>query len=232
MEVRIGRKVNGHMDIIVPEQYNKVGKEHAKISIIDEKMTIHDIQSSNGTYVNGRKILTKGLAVEDVVFLGGKNNTDYKLDLAELMSNFKKFEFENRIDFSKEFKNLKSVYQNYHIDLARLKRKAQLKSQMPKISISLIIGVVMFLAVFLDLIPPKLQKFQYPLMLIIMTVAGFLSFSVKNTNSIDAQTELEIKYQEKYICPKCNKKYRLNMHWKKLESNTVCPHKCGAKFKN
>jgi hypothetical protein len=232
MEVNIGRKVNGDLDITVPETYNKVGKKHAKISFVDHKMTIHDLQSSNGTFVNGRKILTKGLSVEDVVFLGGKEHTDYKLDLAQLMSNFKKIEFENRTDFSQEFKNLKSVYKNYHIDLARLKRKTQLKSQMPKITISLFIGVVMFVAIFLDLIPPKLQRFQYPLMLIIMTVAGFLSFSGKNTNNIDALTELEIKYQEKYICPKCNKKYRLNTHWKKLESNSECPHKCGATFKN
>lgn len=231
MEIKIGRKVNGSMDYKVPDQYVKVSKEHALLRYENEHFEIKDLDSSNGTYVNGKRIASKKISINDKVFLGDKDGEEsFHLDLKKLLSDFEKIKHENRVDFSNEFKSLVYVYQNYHSDLASLRRKNQLKSQAPKIMVSILIGAILIIAVVLDLIPKEFQKFQYPVIMIVMAVVGVLSFTSKPVNILDAQTELELKYQIKYACPKCNKPFSLNTHWKKLKSNRKCPHNCGAEF--
>ncbi|HUH05278.1 MAG TPA: FHA domain-containing protein, partial [Kofleriaceae bacterium] len=59
-EVTIGR-VQGN-DIILPK--GNVSKRHARIVLKDGKFIIVDLKSTNGTYVNGRKI-TSPLVVKD-----------------------------------------------------------------------------------------------------------------------------------------------------------------------
>src|SRR4026209_412411 len=59
-EVTIGR-VQGN-DIVLPKGY--VSKRHARIVLKDGKFIIVDLKSTNGTYVNGRKI-TSPLVVKD-----------------------------------------------------------------------------------------------------------------------------------------------------------------------
>src|SRR5437016_4496026 len=67
VEVTVGR-VQGN-DIILPK--GNVSKRHARISLKDSKFIIADLQSTNGTYVNGRKITTP-LAIKgsDRVYIG------------------------------------------------------------------------------------------------------------------------------------------------------------------
>src|SRR6266853_1613667 len=59
-EVTIGR-VQGN-DIILPK--GNVSKRHSRIVLKDGKFIIVDLKSTNGTYVNGRKI-TSPLVIED-----------------------------------------------------------------------------------------------------------------------------------------------------------------------
>src|SRR6188768_3370887 len=59
-EITIGR-VQGN-DVILPK--GNVSKRHARIVLKDGKFIIVDLKSTNGTYVNGRKI-TSPLVVKD-----------------------------------------------------------------------------------------------------------------------------------------------------------------------
>src|SRR6201995_3919681 len=59
-EVTIGR-VQGN-DIVLPK--GNVAKRHCRIVLKDSKFIIVDLKSTNGTYVNGRKI-TSPLVVKD-----------------------------------------------------------------------------------------------------------------------------------------------------------------------
>src|SRR4026209_2000359 len=59
-EITIGR-VQGN-DVILPK--GNVSKRHARIVLKDGKFIIVDLKSTNGTYVNGRKI-TSPLVVTD-----------------------------------------------------------------------------------------------------------------------------------------------------------------------
>src|SRR5512138_3750482 len=66
-EVTIGR-VQGN-DIVLPK--GNVSKRHARIVLKDGKFIIVDLKSTNGTYVNGRKI-TSPLVVKnsDKIYIG------------------------------------------------------------------------------------------------------------------------------------------------------------------
>src|SRR6185295_5524683 len=66
-EVTIGR-VQGN-DIILPK--GNVSKRHSRIVLKDGKFIIVDIKSTNGTYVNGRKI-TSPLVIKptDKIYIG------------------------------------------------------------------------------------------------------------------------------------------------------------------
>src|SRR3984885_3667623 len=66
-EVTIGR-VQGN-DIVLPK--GNVSKRHARIVLKDGKFIIVDLKSTNGTYVNGRKI-TSPLVVKDAdkIYIG------------------------------------------------------------------------------------------------------------------------------------------------------------------
>ncbi len=229
--MKIGRKVNGPFDFIVPEQYIKVGREHAEIVYNNGVLILHDLDSKNGTFVNGRRVATREIKYSDSVCLGdNKGSQAYNLDLDKVNSDFEKVIFQNKIDYFIEFKNLKTVYESYNNEILQLKRKFQVKSQLPKIAISVFIGLVILIASFLDWIPSKMQKFQYPVILIVMAGAGILSFTGKKTDVSDKLADIEVRYQKKYVCPKCKKKFNLNTHWKKIESDKTCPFKCGAIF--
>src|SRR5919202_504167 len=74
-EVTIGR-VQGN-DIVLPK--GNVSKRHARIVLKDGKFIIVDLKSTNGTYVNGRKI-TSPLVIKstDKIYIG-----DYTLSIEE-----------------------------------------------------------------------------------------------------------------------------------------------------
>src|SRR5882724_1251768 len=66
-EVTIGR-VQGN-DIVLPK--GNVSKRHARIVLKDGKFIIVDLKSTNGTYVNGRKITSPLVLKEtDKVYIG------------------------------------------------------------------------------------------------------------------------------------------------------------------
>src|SRR6476469_1483251 len=77
-EVTIGR-VQGN-DIILPK--GNVSKRHSRIVLKDGKFIIVDLKSTNGTYVNGRKI-TSPLVVKgsDKIYIG-----DFILSIEELQA--------------------------------------------------------------------------------------------------------------------------------------------------
>src|SRR5438093_8950943 len=77
-EVTIGR-VQGN-DIILPK--GNVSKRHARIVLKDGKFIVVDLKSTNGTYVNGRKI-SSPLVVKDVdkIYIG-----DYIVGVEEAAS--------------------------------------------------------------------------------------------------------------------------------------------------
>ena len=53
-EVSIGRGVKNH--IVIHD--NEVSREHCRLVRLLEGYELHDLQSSNGTFVNGQRVIT------------------------------------------------------------------------------------------------------------------------------------------------------------------------------
>lgn len=47
-----------------------VSREHARLSVTDDNLTIIDLASTNGTYINGVRHATGTLAVNDLLMIG------------------------------------------------------------------------------------------------------------------------------------------------------------------
>ena len=99
MEFTIGRKETN--DLVLDD--NQVSGSHAKIEVGPdfETFTLIDLDSANGTFINGRRIHTKRITEKDRFMFAGKEITG---DV--LLNKVKAFVLEKRTDFSKELKQL------------------------------------------------------------------------------------------------------------------------------
>ena len=234
IEIKIGREVEGAGAMKVPSKYKKVSRRHATLLWHDGEVTIEDNESANGTFVNGRRIAKTKINEKDVVWLGG-NNTDeecFQLDLEKIFNSCREAEKKVRIDFSEEFEALKQIYIDYQAEVAAVKKKNTVKSQLPLRIVSFIPAVVglVFLLVFDD---STMKMLSISIGTVITGLVNIVMIG-KTSNSADKLnediTDIQIKYQALYKCPKCGKEYNLTTHWKKLEAGGKCPHGCGAEF--
>jgi DNA-directed RNA polymerase subunit RPC12/RpoP len=240
IEIKIGREVDGGTALRVAPNHKRVSRQHAIFRWQDGVATLEDTESSYGTFVNGRRIAKTKVTEDDVVWLGGINGGDdcFQLDMKKLFASCHEATDAQRTDYTDEFENIKQAYIDYQAEVSELKRKAVKKSQMPKLLASLIpaiLGLVFFLVTLGDNDPNKMTL-RVGIMVggtAISGVVGVLTMgksSAVNEQMSEEITELQIKYQKEYKCPKCGKDFNLNMHWKKLEAAGKCPHGCGAKF--
>lgn len=254
--IKIGRQVDDPQAIRVPSTYEFVGREHAFIRWHDGIVTIEDNHSTNGTFVNGQRVTKANISENDTVWLGG-NGTDnrcFKLDLKRLFASFPKSNktlrndhpqpgvLENgggkapmdaqRTDYTKEFVQLKKTYIKYHAELSELKKKSTMKMQMPRVLLSMIpamLGLVI-------LIVSKDMTVRIVAMSAGSVLSGLIGTltmgrsSTKQEELAEKTLDLQLKYENDYKCPKCGKKFSLDLHWKKLQSDGKCPYGCGASF--
>ena len=239
-EIKIGREVEGAMAHRVPSTYTKVSRRHATLFWHDGIVTLEDNESSNGTFVNGKRIAKTKVTENDTVWLGGDDAGSgcYRLDLKQIFAACREAENAQRTDYAAEFAQIKQAYINYQEEVSELKRNATKKSQMPKLLASLIpavLGLVFFL-VTIGKNDPKMMNIRMGIMVGGTAISGVVTaLTMGKSSAVSEQmsediTELQIKYQKYYRCPKCGKDFNLNTHWKKLEASGKCPHGCGARF--
>lgn len=221
----IGREATGKGDVKVPENCKMVGRNHAKLNLDTDSgtVTIEEIDAKNGTYVNGRRIVkSRALSADDEVWLGEIGPLGYKLDVARYVKGV-------RTDYSEEFKDVIKAYEEYSAEVKRLEYAKRKKTVLPRTIISMLFAVASLVIIifFKDL----------SLRITVMTVGSAIiaAFNLipfgKNDDVKEKQTDLQMKYQERYRCPKCEAKFNLNTHWKIVQSNH-CPNpKCNAKYK-
>lgn len=237
IEIKIGREVEGSGVLKVPSSCKKVSRRHATLAWRDGVVTIEDNESSNGTYVNGKRVAKTKLKEDDTVWLGGngnnENNECYQLDLKKIFSSCREAEKKARTDFSKEFEEVKQVYIEYQNKVAEAKKKSTVKSQLP-------LRLVSFLPTLIGAIIALNPKGDPTMRITVVSVGGAITGLINilmigkgssNDKLNEELTDLQIEYQKKYKCPKCGKEFNITtQHWKKLEAGGVCPHKCGAEF--
>lgn len=234
IEIKIGKGVEGEYKLLIPTTCRKVSRRHASIFWKDGEVSIVDNESTNGTYVNGRRIAKSKLKEDDVVWLGGKGGDEecYQVDVKKVIEDCRATEEKLRTDYSKEFQSVKQAYIDYQHEVSEVKKKATQQSQLPKLLASLVPAVI-GLIILLASDDMTLRIVSMSVGSVLSGIVGILTMgksSAANDIVTEHVTELQIKYQPQYRCPKCHKNIPLTTHWKKLEADGECPFKCGAKY--
>lgn len=236
IEIKIGREVEGKSILLVPSEYKKVSRRHATLLWHDGTVTLEDNESSNGTFINGKRIAKSKINENDTVTLGGRKGEPetYLIDLKKIFNSCREAEKSARTDYSKEFADIKQAYIDYQREVSTLKKGAAMKSQMP-------LRVISFVPTLIGAIIAILPGADANARIVAISVGGAITGLInilmtgKNTSANDQIneqiTELQIKFQPRYSCPKCGMKYSFTTHWKKLEADGKCPNpKCNATF--
>ena len=241
IEYRIGREESGTNAITVPQTCKRVGRHHAKLLWKDGVVTIEDNESTNGTFVNGKRIAKTKVGENDIVWLGGHNGDEecYQVDIKKVFAACRDTEWKARTDFSEEFEAVKQTYIDYQNEVEEVKKRYAKSAQIPKLIASMVpavVGLVICLSPALKNAPESgtWRAIALSSGTIISCIVGYLTLDKNSQNNAkmnEEVTELQIKYQKKYRCPKCGKEFQLTTHWKKLLADGKCPNpKCNAKY--
>ncbi len=64
--ILVGRSKSSHLQL----NDDLLSRKHCSLTLIDERLTLVDLNSSNGTYVNGARVSTLDLSLDDILELG------------------------------------------------------------------------------------------------------------------------------------------------------------------
>ena len=159
----------------------------------------------------------------DTVWLGGVGGAEcYQVDMKKVFASCREAEGKLRTDYSKEFESVKQAYIEYKTEESKIKNSQNVKMRIVNF-IPMIVGGAF------ALIPLGVMRIVG---LAIGVVITLVLMSKSNKHDINEEiTELQIRYQPRYCCPKCGMKFPFTTHWKKLEADGKCPNpKCNAEF--
>lgn len=227
-EVKIGREDKGKgNNITVPSNCKMVGRHHAILWIDEEKgtLTIEEVDAKNGTFVNGRRIAKSGLLkVGDRVWLGEVGPLGYQVDVDKILNAL-------RTDYSEEFQSVIDAYEEYYDEIKQLEENKRKKTVMPRAVISFLFALAALLICLLYKGADAMN-----IRITVMTVGSALIAALnlipfgKNEDTKMQITDINLRYQDRYCCPKCGTKFNLSNHWKIVRANH-CPNpKCNAKY--
>lgn len=197
---------------------------HAKvIGLSGVQIVIRDLNSRNGTLVNGRFIKTKLISEKDVIKMGQNSFLGKELiDQTHTIVN------KGRVQFFEEFDELSRLFEAYESQQKELSASYKFKVSIVRFGLP-----VVFLVVFMIFgeklgIPPNLR-------VIVPVLGGGIAslFADKLFSQEEFKAKLQQHreyYQERLICPKC----RLELISKSVDywqRKRKCP-KCKANWIN
>jgi hypothetical protein len=216
MIIRIG-KANDN-DYVVNDPY--VSRHHALL-MRDGKgyLLLEDLDSANGTYVNGSQIVKKRITPTDTVKLG--NN--FVLGISEVLK--------SRNDYSEEFAALKEVYDNYTKEKIRIQSSNQFKTRLFQAFPFALPGVIGVAIGFMGKGSPVFLGISLLVAICAPTVGIYLG--ARQSAKIPRQLQdLADQFKIDYVCPKCGT-FLGEIPWESLNNKKHCPvSSCKAKWVN
>ncbi len=207
----IGRNEKNHLAL----NHKTVSGVHAEVEISEDfkSFLLKDLDSSNGTRVNGRRIVTKNLQKKDKIEFG-----EEKILGKDLISQVEKYVLKNRQDFSEEFGNLKLVERNFKTKKDSIRKYFKLQS------LGIRILITAFVIVLINVL--KIEREIKTILTIsaglLGTVLATLSASEKKQN--ERLEELQDEFYLNFLCPKC-KMDLSKRSWNYWKNQEKCP-KC------
>lgn len=214
MIIRIGKAVDN--DFVVNNPH--VSRYHARL-LRDNKngWVLEDLESTNGTYVNGVQILKKHVTLADSILLG----KDYTFTLNEVLNSTN--------DYSEEFAALKNVYDRYIQTKIKIQSSNQFKTRLFQSLPFAMPGVVGVIIGFLGKGSPELFGVSLFITICAPTVGIYLG--AKQSAKIPQQLqEITNQFKIDYVCPKCGT-FLGEIPWESLKNRKQCPvTSCKAKW--
>lgn len=214
MTIRIGKSSDN--DYVVDDE--SVSRHHARLMKDSEGFWIlEDLESANGTFVNGVQVLRKRVKPTDEISLGN----GFKLDFNTVLKAGN--------DYSREFDALKDVYDNYIKEKIRIQSSNQFKTRLFQALPFAIPGIIGVLLGFLG--KGSAEWFTVSLLVTICApVVGIYMGARQSARVPKELQELTNRFKIKYVCPKCGA-FLGEVPWESLKNRKCCPvSSCRAKW--
>ncbi len=218
VEILIGRQVQGD-NILVPSKYEKVSRMHAKIVRNQNGLFVEDLDSANGTFVNGVRVKTKRITEKDSISLGGAGY--YEVNLQEVLEKMPMSDEE----FTARMYKLKDVYENYQQESSRLQASGQESMMSRRMMPSLVLGLLTTIVTVMVEGDPAIKA-------IIGIAGGVLAivvfiFASKWATSSSKEMKQELQrlnesFELDYVCPACGASLR-GRSWEFIKRQGMCP---------
>ena len=215
MTIRIGKAEDN--DYIADDAF--VSRYHAKlVRDAKENLIIEDLNSTNGTFVNGTRVMKKKISSTDIVKLGSQ----YQLNITEALK------FDN--DYCDEFAALKTVYNDYIKEKIRIQSSNQFKTRLFQSLPFAVLGVSGLVISFFGKGNTGIIIISGILAVCAPTVGIY--FGARQSAKIPEQLQnLTNKFKTDYVCPKCGT-FLGEVPWESIANKKQCPvGTCRAKWR-
>lgn len=218
-EVIIGRK--GNQPFAITER--TVSGEHLKATMLaDGNIEIEDLDSRNGTYVDGQRIVKKIVSPDQMVMLG----TIFQIRIGDALGiKAEKVEGPEQ-ELSPEFAKLKQIYDDYEAAKIKLQQdnaKKQFLRSLPGVASTVLFALTFMLGDSVNDIKP----FMGLIMILGIAASSWLAFKGQQTLPIKME-ELNKKFMIDYVCPKC-KNFLGFLPFENLKNRGACSY-CKTKW--
>ncbi|MDR1556496.1 MAG: FHA domain-containing protein [Tannerellaceae bacterium] len=216
MIIRIG-KANDN-DYVVTDPY--VSRHHARLTRdTNSYLLLEDLDSANGTYVNGSQIVRKRITPTDTVKLGNS----FVLSISEVLKSGN--------DYSEEFAALKEVYDKYIEQKIKIQSSNQFKTRLFQALPFALPGVIGVTVGFMG--KGSSAFLGISLLIAICAPAAGIYLGARQSAKIPRQLQdLADQFKIDYVCPKCGT-FLGEIPWESLINKKHCPvTSCKAKWVN
>ncbi|MDR3142175.1 MAG: FHA domain-containing protein [Tannerellaceae bacterium] len=197
-----------------------ISRHHARLTReANGSLLLEDLDSTNGTYVNGSQILKKRVVPTDTVTLGNS----FVLNISEVLK--------SRNDYCEEFAALKEVYDRYIEAKIRIQSSNQFKTRLFQALPFALPGVVGVAVGFMGKRSPLFLGIS--LLIAICAPAAGIYLGARQSAKIPRQLQdLADQFKTDYVCPKCGT-FLGEIPWESLSNKKHCPvGSCKARWVN
>ncbi len=214
MKIKIGKADDN--DLVVDNPH--VSRHHASLTRDEHGCwLLEDLDSTNGTFVDGVQIVRKKVTPTDKIVLG----TDYVLDLQDAIRSGN--------DYSAEFEALREVYDDYVKAKVKIQSSNQFKTRLFQSLPFALLGVVGVVVGFLGKGSPEFLWISLFVAVCAPTVGVYMG--AKQASKTPQQLQnLANQFKIDYVCPKCGT-FLGEIPWESLKNRKKCPvSSCRAKW--
>ncbi len=196
MEIIIGRKGEQSFPIVD----KAVSGKHLKLTIMpDGNIQVEDLGSTNGTFIDGVRIIKKVVTRDTIVQMGPTFIFRISDVLPEVTKDPPKPEYDD--DFFREFQKLESVWNKYQEEKINLQKSNASKGFLRMLPLFVLGGLGYLISCI-----PELAQFRTVITLAGLGIGIIITWiSYKSATGLPEQMEkLNQQFQIDYVCPKCN----------------------------